>query len=257
MKKKETTFHVSDYPAELHPYLTGGRFWETTSNPATPVLFCDSGFYIKQGGKGELARESAMDILFAQRGIGPAVELYLSGERDYLVTRAVQGQSLLHDRDDPKRLCEALAGALRLLHDQSTADVPVSTAHQYYLDTMVKPVPVHLNPRMQLERFPVSSPEEGWALVQAQREQLCADTLIHGDACLPNIFLDQWQFSAFIDCAQAGLGNRHCDLYWALWSLQFNLKTGQYSDCFLDAYGLEGIEPELIRMVAAMEMAEY
>jgi len=257
MKKKETTLQLSDFPSELHPYLTGGRLWETTSNPATPVLFCDSGFYVKQGAQGQLKAEAEMDSLFAQRGLGPTVEAYLSGEKDYLVTRAARGQSLLHYQDDPKRLCEALSGALRMLHAQPTEGVPLSAAHVYYASTFSRSEPDKLNPRMQLECFPVSSPEEAWTLIQAHQEQLCTDTLIHGDACLPNIFLEDWNFSAFIDCAQAGLGNRHCDLYWALWSLQFNLKTAQYSDYLLDAYGREGIDTELLRTVAAMEMAEY
>lgn len=257
MKKKETTVQLSDFPAELHPYLTCAHIYESTSNPLTPVLYCDSGFYIKQGEKGSLAQEAAMDKLFAQRNLAPAVELYLSDEQDYLVTRAARGESLLHYQDDPKRLCEALAEALRRLHEQPAEGVPPSVAHQYYLHTAAGPAPEKLNPRMQLERFPVSSPEEGWALIQAHREQLCADTLIHGDACLPNIFLDNWHFSAFIDCAQAGLGNRHCDLFWALWSTQYNLKTAQYSDYLLDAYGREGIDTELLQAIAAMEMAEY
>lgn len=256
MKKKETTVQLSDFPAALHPYLTCAHIYESTSNPLTPVLYCDSGFYIKQGEKGALAQEAAMDGLFARRSLGPAVELYLSGERDYLVTRAARGESLLHYQDDPKRLCKALADALRRLHDQPAADVPLSAAHQYYLRAAAGSAPEKLNCRMQLECFPVSSPEEGWALIQAHREQLCADTLIHGDACLPNIFLEDWQFSAFIDCAQAGLGNRHCDLFWAMWSMQYNLKTAQYSDYLLDAYGHEGIEPELLRAISAMEMAE-
>ena len=256
MKKKETTIQLSDFPAELHPYLSG-QLWDTTSNPATPVLFSDAGFYIKQGVAGQLKAEAEMDALFARRGLGPAVEAYFSGEKDYLITRAARGESLLHYQDDPKRLCESLADALHILHDQPTEGVPLSAAHRYYLDALAKPAPVRLNPRMQLERFPVASPEEARALMQEYGSHLCADTLIHGDACLPNIFLEDWKFSAFIDCAQAGLGNRHCDLYWALWSLQFNLKTAQYSDMLLDAYGRESVYSELIRMIAAMEMAEY
>jgi kanamycin kinase len=44
------------------------------------------------------------------------------------------------------------------------------------------------------------------------------------------------------------------DLFWAVWSLQFNLKTDKYRERFLDAYGRDKITPELLRTVAAIEV---
>lgn len=255
MKKKEISIQRSDFPVELQPFLSGEQFWETTSNPETPVIFCEPDFYIKQAPKGKLAQEAAMATLFARRGLGPAVELYFSGSKDYLVTHAVQGESLLHYQNDPVRLCEALAHALHILHDQPAMDVPLSSAQQFYMHSPKLP-PSQLNTRMRLERFPVTTPGEAFALAAILEQHLYADTLIHGDACLPNIFLKDWKFSSFIDCAQSGLGNRHIDLYWALWSLQFNLKTPQYSDTLLDAYGRKGIDTELLRAISAMEMSQ-
>mgnify|MGYP003311110714 CR=1 FL=1 len=84
--------------------------------------------------------------------------------------------------------------------------------------------------------------------------RLQADTLIHGDACLPNVIVKDSAFSAFIDLGMAGRGDKHIDLYWALWSLNFNLKTDAYTDCFLDAYGRENFEYDMLRVIAAFEL---
>ena len=52
----------------------------------------------------------------------------------------------------------------------------------------------------------------------------------------------------------SGISDRHIDLVWGIWTLAYNLKTTRWSDRFLDAYGREVIEPEMLRCVAAMEM---
>ena len=79
------------------------------------------------------------------------------------------------------------------------------------------------------------------------------DTLIHGDACLPNLIMENGVFRSFIDVGQAGVGDRHIDLYWAIWSLQYNLGTDAYKDLFLDYYGRELVDDRLLQVVAEVE----
>jgi kanamycin kinase len=66
--------------------------------------------------------------------------------------------------------------------------------------------------------------------------------------------LDNWRFSGFIDLASGGVGDRHVDIYWAMWSLGYNLKTDKYSGRFMDAYGRNLIDEERLRVVAAAEV---
>ncbi|MDE7300410.1 MAG: hypothetical protein K2N94_16560, partial [Lachnospiraceae bacterium] len=61
-------------------------------------------------------------------------------------------------------------------------------------------------------------------------------------------------FSCFIDLAMAGVGDKHIDLYWAVWSLQYNLKTEDYTDYFLDLYGRENFEYDMLKVIAAFEL---
>ena len=98
------------------------------------------------------------------------------------------------------------------------------------------------------------TPEAAFRVVEENARYLKTDTLLHGDYCLPNILLDNWKFSGFIDLDTGGVGDRHVDLFWGIWTLNYNLKTNAYGDRFLDAYGRDKIEPELLRAVAALEV---
>ena len=80
------------------------------------------------------------------------------------------------------------------------------------------------------------------------------EVLLHGDYCLPNIILNNWEFSGYIDLDCSGFGDRHMDVLWGIWTLNYNLGTTRYTDRFMDAYGRDRIETEKLRMVAAMEM---
>lgn len=98
------------------------------------------------------------------------------------------------------------------------------------------------------------SPEAAWSLVEESGHLLRADTLLHGDYCLPNIILNNWSFSGFIDLDSGGVGDRHVDIFWAVWTLVFNLKTNRFYHRFLDAYGREKVDEHLLRVIAAIEM---
>ena len=66
--------------------------------------------------------------------------------------------------------------------------------------------------------------------------------------------LNQWKFSAFIDLGNGGVGDRHIDLYWGLWSLKFNLKTDRYRQRFLDVYGRDKVNEDTLKLIAAAEV---
>ena len=44
------------------------------------------------------------------------------------------------------------------------------------------------------------------------------------------------------------------DVFWALWSMMFNLKTNDYRQRFIDAYGRDKIDENMLRLVAAVEV---
>ena len=93
-----------------------------------------------------------------------------------------------------------------------------------------------------------------FAFLEQNKHLLAHDTLLHGDYCLPNIMLDEWRFSGFIDVGNGGVGDRHVDLFWGAWTLAFNLKTEAYRERFFDAYGRDKVEDHLLSVVAAAEV---
>ena len=101
---------------------------------------------------------------------------------------------------------------------------------------------------------PDATVESAWRIAEEHHDTLKNEVLLHGDYCLPNVMLDSWRFSAFIDLGNGGVGDRHIDLYWGVWTLAFNLGTDAYGDRFLDAYGRDMVETEKLRAVAAFEV---
>lgn len=222
MKKTEIAINLNDFPAELHPLFCGAKVYDSSCNPTMKVLYSDLGYYIKIAEKEQLGKEAELASLFAEKGMGPEVVSYSSAEKDYLVTKAAKGEDALHYLENPEQLCESLAEAMKHLHSRPIAGVPVSGCMEVYANT-----------------------EKGNCLKQ--------DTFIHGDFCLPNIMLEDGKFSSFIDVGLAGVGDRHIDIYWVLWSLNFNLGTDKYTDLFLELYGKEKVDMEILKIVAEVE----
>jgi len=125
---------------------------------------------------------------------------------------------------------------------------------KWFSDTAAGKTECEYEEYVLMDRFPIHSKEEAWQVIQENKHRLKADTLIHGDFCLPNVMLEDWKFSTFIDLPLAGAGDKHVDIYWALWSLKYNLKTDKYTDLFLDLYGRENFDLDMLRVIGAFEV---
>ncbi len=257
MKRTPVRVDPASLPAPFRPLLEGCNLFDSSCSREARVYFLDrdGGLFLKTAPKGTLAQEAVMTAYFFRKGFGPEILSYESGDRDWLLTRRIPGEDCTSGRylEDPGRLCDTLAAALRQLHETKAPDCPMTLTaerlaraeEQYRADTFGLSL---------FRRSPgFDSPEEAIARIRAQAHLLRSDVLIHGDCCLPNVMLDGWKFTGFIDVGGGGLGDRHFDLFWGLWSLGFNLKTDRYAARFLDAYGRDAVEPELLRTVAAIE----
>lgn len=60
------------------------------------------------------------------------------------------------------------------------------------------------------------------------------NTLIHGDFCLPNILAVNDKVVGFIDLGDSGIGDPWRDYAWCIWSLEYNLKTKDYTPLLLE-----------------------
>lgn len=248
MKKYEIEINLTDFPPELRGYLMAGKSYDSSCSPEAKTLYCDAGYYIKIAPMGALALEARMTKLFWHLGLGVEVMEYLSADRDYLVTRSADGDDLTHFLNDPEMLCHIMADALRNLHSRSIGDAPVSAKLHEYKDCG------GFNDYLRMECIGILTREAALEIIRRNGDRLKTDTLIHGDACLPNIICRDGKFSTFIDCGLGGAGDRHIDLFWAIWSLQFNLKTEAYTDYFLNLYGRNQVDFEALKTIAAFEI---
>jgi len=248
-----------EFPEEFQPMVERWPIFDSSCSQAARVWFLDGGggFFLKSAPAGSLKTEAEMTRYFHEKGLGAQVLSYLSGDRDWLLTRQVPGEDCVSPvyMDDPKRLCDTLALLLRQLHEEDFSGCPVPDRCKVYRATAERNYRRgHYDAGLFPESWGFSSAEEAWRVVQSEGKYLRSDTLLHGDYCLPNIMLKDWRFSGFIDLDSSGVGDRHIDLFWGVWTLFFNLKTNAYYDRFLDVYGRDRVEKEMLRTVAAFEV---
>lgn len=233
MEKTRIELDINEFPTSVRPYMQGTVMYDSSCSDHARVYYSDLGYYIKVENKGLLEGEAKLVELFAGLGLGPEMVLYVSENKDYMVTKEAVGEDCIskHYMDEPEKLVKVLAETMRFLHGVDEdgcgrvlkeADIPLSAAMKLY-------------------------EEQGYL------DWVKCDTLIHGDFCLPNILLKDGKFSCFIDVGAAGMGDRHIDIYWVLWSMNYNLKTDKYTDLFLDLYGREYVDMEVLRLVAKVE----
>ncbi|MGT2896127.1 aminoglycoside phosphotransferase APH(3') [Streptococcus entericus] len=250
-----TNLNPHDFPKVLAPYLAGASIKDCSSHSTATVWALSTGYFLKVDAPTALAREAQWADWFFQQGLGVEVVLYITDDRDYLLTRAGDGQPAYAYLDRPEQLCYALAKTLRALHDRPKPPIGDDNRLADYLNTAKANAKAgSFWAKALLPRFGISCREEAYALIAEQQDLLQADTLIHGDYCLPNVlFDDQLNVTALIDLGLAGLSDRHIDLYWAIWSLNYNLGTDQYSDTFLDHYGRDLVNDDKLTLIAAIE----
>lgn len=229
MQLKPIRIDLKDYPPVFHPFLNNAKIFDSSCSREARVIFIEKGgpaagggLFLKSADKGALAQEAVMTEYFHSKGLGACVVKYLSADKDYLLTQKIRGDDCIAPKylENPARLCDKIAEILHNLHKLDFKDCPA------------------------VKTFKTDASEA---------KALESNALLHGDYCLPNIILDDWEFSGFVDLDQAGAGDRHIDIFWGIWTLQYNLKTDKYRQRFIDAYGRAEIDLEKIEIVYEIE----
>ncbi|MBQ9106351.1 MAG: aminoglycoside 3'-phosphotransferase [Clostridia bacterium] len=246
-------------PEEFRGLVCDARIYDSSCSPQARVYYIDrdGGYYLKSAAHGSLRTEAEMDRYFFGKGLGAEVLGYVSGDKDWLLTARVKGEDCTYGEylASPARLCDILAERLRMLHELDCSDCPVPDRVDTYLTTAELNYRTGNFDRSQFpDSFGYKSADEAYDALQNGKSALKSNVLIHGDYCLPNIVLDNWRFSGFIDLGNGGVGDRHIDIFWAVWTLWFNLKTDKYTDRFFDVYGRDKIENHVLKTVAAAEV---
>lgn len=259
MKRTLIQIDLDTIPAQFHNYLNRAVVYDSSSSPDARVLYIckGGGYYLKTAARGSLLNEATMSAYFHDLQMGPEVLTYFSGEKDWLLTRRILGEdcTLPYYLEKPEKLAETLAEIAYHLHSVKVDDCPITGLADSYL-TEARNNYEAKHHRMDLlpDSWGYRSAEEAKKVIDERKHLLKNDTLIHGDYCLPNILLDRWRLTGFIDVDHGGIGDKHMDLFWGVWSLGFNLKDPKYGERFLDAYGRENFDPDVLPLIAACEV---
>lgn len=260
MKRTEIVVDAAAYPSALASFFEGARTYDSSSSREAQVICLekDRGCFLKSAGAGTLRREAEMTRYFSGKGLSAEV-LYYGTEngKDFLLTSRVAGEDCTYRRylDDPKRLSALLGERLRALHELPYADCPVQDRMRAYLATAEQNFRAGQYDLSYLaDGIAQFSADDAYRYLAEHRSELKNEVLLHGDYCLPNVMLDDWNFSGFIDLGAGGVGDRHIDVFWGVWTLRYNLKTDAYRDRFIDAYGRELIDADKLTLVSAAEV---
>ena len=256
MKRTKIIPALDSFPTGFHSLMQDAAIFDSSCSEEARVYYIDKecGFYLKTAPAGALEREAALTRYFHEKGLASEVLAYCQEDRDWLLTCQVPGEDCTHRMylEDPQRLAELLGIQLRKLHELDFSDCPVIDHTKRYLDTVFCNYEAgHFDNTGRYH--PCTCAKEAIRIVNEYSSLLKCDTLLHGDYCLPNIMLDNWRFSGFIDLGNGGVGDRHIDLYWGAWTLRFNLKTDAWCSRFLDAYGRDRIDLDVLKAIGAFE----
>ena len=213
--------------------------------PGRPSMFLKTE---RAGPFAELEAEADRLRWLAAHGVpAPQVLDQLAGQdRLWLLTAAVPGRNLAVSELAPEAVVALVAGALRDLHGRDARDCPFD----HRLEQRLKLAGMRLQAGLVdegdfeeewLGRSAADLFEELLALRPDDDEDL---VLTHGDACLPNLIQERGEFTGFVDCGRAGLGDRRQDLALAARSISSNLGP-EWGEAFLTAYGVKPDHPRL------------
>ncbi|RXZ80894.1 aminoglycoside 3'-phosphotransferase [Paenibacillaceae bacterium] len=223
MKRTEIHFDIDTVPTAFRPYFENAMIYDSSCSENARTLYISGAnkLFLKISKQQTLQREADMTAFLHRLHAAPKVVAYESdGEHDYLLLEAAEGEdgtAPMH-LGKPAQLAAAFGEYLQMLHTLPTDGCPYSGRTR----EIVKEAGIS---------------EAALATLNELNYTPADQVIIHGDYCLPNIIMDNFVFKGFIDVGFGGIGDRHYDLYWGLWTLQFNLKTDQYNDIFLNAYG--------------------
>ena len=262
MEKNKITLDINLFPDEIKSYLNSADIFDFSFNTRAKTYFIDrgDGYYLKTAPKNTLEHEAVMMDYFHGKNMTARLCSYISeNDNDYMLMERVKGESCLDEKylKEPKKLAVVVGKSLRKLHDINHEGCPkknitsdmLKKAHEKYKNNNYD--------AWFLDYGGFENPQDGYNFLCENAYKLTDDVNLHGDACLPNIMLDDFKFSGFIDFEGGGIGDRHFDLIWAIWSLQHNLQSQDYKEKFLDAYGRDKFDNDRYRLCIALQAFTY
>lgn len=214
--------------------------------------------FLKVTPKEQMQREAIMTSYLHHKGICPNVLHYSSNDiNDYLVTERIPGSHSASDEyiAHPEHLCDVFGESLLHLHQIAHTDCPVTNGLEEMFIRAERKYQEGKAEKSLLQYMGYTSSETAYKdMVFLYKHAIEDKVIIHGDYCLPNLILQNNKRNGYIDVGYGGVGDRHYDIFWGLWSLQFNLKSADYANRFMKAYGQHVIDQNRLRLCGLLSV---
>lgn len=246
--------HDASLPTALQRLIPQTHWEADTLGQSSAQLFRIEGpetFYLKMQveitGSGLSTEAAALRWLGAYLPVPEVVYYERENNIDYLLMRALPGlpASDPYWQCDPNRLVRVLAQSLVRLHQLDISTCPFDQRTETKLREVAENV---AQGAVDADDFDPENhgrtPEELLERLYQNRPETDDLVVTHGDFCLPNLMLQQWELSGFIDLGSLGVADRYQDLALCTNSLRYNLGTDQYNQLFFETYGLTKVNDE-------------
>jgi len=219
----ETAFLQNSLPQTLSETLSGYIWQQNLTGFSSSQVFhlknagCEN-LYLKTAPcvDSELAEErQRLEWLKGKLSV-PEVRLFVqTDERDYLLISEIEGAGAHEDlwKEDVRRAIELLANGVRMIHSLSVADCAFDETLEAKIEQARRRMELGL-----VDESDFDDERRGRTAEDLFRELIAtkpaSEDLVftHGDYCLPNVLLKDWQISGFVDWGRAGVADRYQDI---------------------------------------------
>lgn len=243
---------MTEIPEKIQDILGVSEYDEDTvgKSGASVLLFDDKVLKISSVNEGSENEVGVMGWLKGRLPVPEVIHHEVFDGKSYLLMSRLCGvmscdRTLL---EEPEKLTELLASGLKMFWNVDISDCPYENGLYYKLKAARCNVEHGLVDSGDFYENGFESPEDllYWLENNRPEEDL---VLSHGDFCLPNVFIKDWEISGFLDFGMTGIADRYQDIALCFRSLKSNLEGkyggATYSD--FDANKLFeklGIEPD-------------
>ena len=183
-----------------------------------------------------------------------AVKYYTNGKINYLLMTKLKGKMVCHKDiiKDSENMARLLARGLKQLWHVNIEDCPRKIDINYKLTRAYYNV---VNNLVDIENTePEIFSENGFKNPMDLYDYLHKNrpsedfVLIHGDYCLPNVFINNNEISGYLDLGYCGIGDKWQDIALAVRSMKSNMcdigKESEYEKLYKIFFDELGIEPD-------------